>query len=253
MTDSSPRNPAPDAVKNVGTIAEGSPAHHGGGGAGFTKGGMELPNNASSDGRPPYIPQFSTATSLILDRIKFGSNGLDSALSNVPTSIILPDKAAYEDAKSRVVQSMKTTLSTLTPDTSATQHTLPLNSGSGRETEHVFSASVKRKRDLQTEKVDFTQNTISFPWTEKRSSPVKLEDQSKTTAEEEARKQDEISRLRRRSNPLRQDDIEKLREEHLALLPTGVVPARPELVGFGAGRASDFAVRNMKSEEVKSC
>ncbi|CAM1506838.1 Fc.00g064790.m01.CDS01 [Cosmosporella sp. VM-42] len=199
------------------------------------------PINASSGGGPPYIPQFSTATSLILERIRNGSTGLDSALSDVSTSIIQPDRAAYEDAKSRLVQIMNTTLSISTPAASITGNTLPLAASPATETFHSFSSGVKRKRDSPSEKVDFTQNTVSFPWVEKRDSPAKLDSQTKTIADDEAHKQDEVSRLRKKSHPLRQEDREKLREERLASLPTGVVPARPELVGFSAGRASDFA------------
>lgn len=36
--------------------------------------------------------------------------------------------------------------------------------------------------------------------------------------------------------------IDRVRQKQLSILPPDVIPAKPELVGFGAGQASDFAV-----------
>lgn len=53
---------------------------------------------------------------------------------------------------------------------------------------------------------------------------------------------EEQHRLRGKGNHQRKHEIEKLRQKRLAAFPEGVVPAKPELVGFTAGRASDFSV-----------
>ncbi|KAH7274200.1 hypothetical protein NW759_009419 [Fusarium solani] len=51
--------------------------------------------------------------------------------------------------------------------------------------------------------------------------------------------QEQAVRLRGKSSQQRQYEVEKLRQKRLAALPRGVVPAKPGLVGFGAGRAPD--------------
>ncbi|KNA94376.1 hypothetical protein FOXG_00448 [Fusarium oxysporum f. sp. lycopersici 4287] len=48
-------------------------------------------------------------------------------------------------------------------------------------------------------------------------------------------------RLRGRVSQQRQHEIERLRQKRLSALPKGVVPAKPHLVGFGPGRASDVS------------
>ncbi|KAJ3470819.1 hypothetical protein MRS44_000918 [Fusarium solani] len=54
--------------------------------------------------------------------------------------------------------------------------------------------------------------------------------------------QEQAVRLRGKSSQQRQYEVEKLRQKRLAALPRGVVPAKPGLVGFGAGRAPDSSV-----------
>ncbi|KAF4123902.1 PHD finger protein [Geosmithia morbida] len=65
--------------------------------------------SVSPASQPPYVPQFSAATALILDRIKAGTKGgFNSALSDASASTPRPDRDAYEDARSRLVRSMRT-------------------------------------------------------------------------------------------------------------------------------------------------
>ncbi|KAF4470362.1 hypothetical protein FALBO_2737 [Fusarium albosuccineum] len=54
--------------------------------------------------------------------------------------------------------------------------------------------------------------------------------------------QEQAVRLKGKANQQRQEEIERLRRRRLAALPRGVVPAKPDLVGFGAGRAPDSSV-----------
>lgn len=54
--------------------------------------------------------------------------------------------------------------------------------------------------------------------------------------------QEQGVRLKGKSSQQRQYEVEKLRQKRLAALPRGVVPAKPGLVGFGAGRAPDSSV-----------
>lgn len=56
-------------------------------------------------------------------------------------------------------------------------------------------------------------------------------------------------RLRGRVSQQRQHEIERLRQKRLSALPKGVVPAKPHLVGFGPGRASDVSVSSTTLEK----
>ncbi|KAH7171032.1 hypothetical protein EDB81DRAFT_635896 [Dactylonectria macrodidyma] len=62
--------------------------------------------------------------------------------------------------------------------------------------------------------------------------------------------QTQAVRLRGKTNHQRRDEIARLRQKRLAVLPQGMVPAKPELVGFGAGRAPDSA-RNEYFSQMK--
>ncbi|KAK0722023.1 hypothetical protein B0T26DRAFT_641378 [Lasiosphaeria miniovina] len=62
--------------------------------------------------RPPYIPQFTAATQMILKRMKGEPSSLSSALSAASPSMTADIKpATYEDVKRRLVMSMNTSTS----------------------------------------------------------------------------------------------------------------------------------------------
>ncbi|KAI1467729.1 uncharacterized protein F4812DRAFT_407080 [Daldinia caldariorum] len=70
------------------------------------------PSTASSTGRPPYVPQFSAATQMILKRINSKPGSLSSALSSASSTFprnIIKD-SAFEDTKRRLVKTMNTSL-----------------------------------------------------------------------------------------------------------------------------------------------
>lgn len=101
------------------------------------------PSTTSSTGRPPYMPQFSAATQMILKRLNSKPGSLSSALSSASsvTNKTSIEKSAFDDAKRRLVMTMNTSLTmpmpapmvkatppskTLKPSTSATLH-MPMN------------------------------------------------------------------------------------------------------------------------------
>jgi hypothetical protein len=104
-----------------------------------------------------YVPQFSATTAFILQRMKSKSQDFSSALSAASASVPPPSQNAYEDAKSRLVQSMSTTMTMHMPSSDGARQPWP---GS---VDFKLNQSVKRKRDADSEPVDFTQNTIAFP------------------------------------------------------------------------------------------
>ncbi|XXG98934.1 hypothetical protein Hte_005266 [Hypoxylon texense] len=76
------------------------------------------PSTTSSTGRPPYMPQFSAATQMILKRINSKgslSSALSSASSVAKASI---EKSTFEDAKRRLVMKMNTSLTMPMPASS---------------------------------------------------------------------------------------------------------------------------------------
>ena len=92
------------------------------------------PSSASSAGRPPYIPQFSASTQMILQRINGRSaGGLSSALSSASAVAKTIEQSTFEDARRRLVMNMNTSLTMplpapKTPSNPPTPATsLPLN------------------------------------------------------------------------------------------------------------------------------
>ncbi len=67
-------------------------------------------DNANSGNRPHYIPQFSAATQMILQRINGKSGSLSSALSSASAVARTIEQSTYEDAKRRLVMNMNTSL-----------------------------------------------------------------------------------------------------------------------------------------------
>ncbi|KAI2610517.1 hypothetical protein GGR54DRAFT_617270 [Hypoxylon sp. NC1633] len=70
------------------------------------------PSTTSSTGRPPYMPQFSVATQMILKRINAKPGSLSSALSSASSTMSKTsiEKSTFEDAKRRLVMTMNTSL-----------------------------------------------------------------------------------------------------------------------------------------------
>ncbi|OTA87768.1 hypothetical protein M434DRAFT_399360 [Hypoxylon sp. CO27-5] len=76
------------------------------------KAASPAPSTTSSTGRPPYIPQFSAATQMILKRINSKPGSLSSALSSASSAVGKSgiEKSTFEDAKRRLVMNMNTSL-----------------------------------------------------------------------------------------------------------------------------------------------
>ncbi|KAI1825456.1 hypothetical protein F4861DRAFT_537923 [Xylaria intraflava] len=68
------------------------------------------PSPASSTGRRPYVPQFSAATQMILSRINNKPGSLSAALSSASSVARSIEQSTFEDAKRRLVMTMKTSL-----------------------------------------------------------------------------------------------------------------------------------------------
>jgi hypothetical protein len=261
--------------------------------------------NASLPTTPPYVPQFSATTSLILSRMK-RDRDFSSALSDASAALSRPDKIVFEDAKTRLVQQMNTMSSTMPAPQPSSQIRQP-------SLEDIVQKGTKRKRPGQggrdgdeAEKkkaVDFTQSTLILPiqsvpqsttyapgtsTTSASSggmcvkcglsssfpsnvliicircntvchqgcfpssstvpgtgnSPTDICPQCIMAAEGHIQNQALPPHLQPDDDLRRKQKIERIRQTRLATLPEGIRPAKPELVGFGPGAASDRAVRS---------
>jgi hypothetical protein len=196
--------------------------------------------------RPPYVPQFSKTTSFILSRMKSNNGSLGSALSAISDSGLQPNKEAFEDARSRLLQSMNSSSTMPLP---TTQSSLDSSSLGLLSSSPHSDAKRKRDADADASKVDFSQNTIFFPMP--TELPTRLAPSLALTQEPSAvdasasmthaHSLDDFSKEVWAEDPERRQRIERIRAKRLSELPQGVVPAKPELVGFGAGHASDRA------------
>lgn len=221
---------------------------------------------------PRYVPQFSAATSLILTRMKGGSADFSSALSDASAAALRPDPDVFEDARSRLVQQMTTTTSTLpAPE--------PSNPGDTSLAD-IMRQGTKRKRESEDKDIDFSQSTIALPIQPAPAShqpPSYLStlgesstssrtamsvtgvctncgsSSSLTTNNDgtsnalclqcaNSAGDNALSTAPQPEDLRRMQKIERIRQTRLNSLPDGVVPAKPELVGFGPGAASDRSV-----------
>ena len=198
--------------------------------------------------QPNYTPQFSKSTALIVDRIKKGLSGFNSALSDASAGLNNLDKNAYEDARSKIVKSMsmstgvsippkapqqqqQSTSSSAISTPPALETTKETATGSQEiaETGAELNPGVKRKREEGPP--DFSQNTMFMP-------PMKPKIVKKLPTKPGA----DPYGTKRPLEPSRRAMVERMRKERLAQYPDAV-PHKPELVGFDSRGASEFQVR----------
>ncbi|KAI5466312.1 hypothetical protein BGZ63DRAFT_400700 [Mariannaea sp. PMI_226] len=232
--------------------SEGMPSHDG---------GNTISNTEGPRKQSPYVPQFSTTASLILDRIKGGSRVPWSNQASIATgtaSVEFPTESAVRSGTERTsVHGLSDTLLMPAAAVSETHHKSFFT-----ETPEPTVSGVKRKRESPQRAVDFTQSTIAFPWvgqpksTSSFSQPSEVVrnclrcggtlqlnggslDRSLCLACSAEREQPAQAMSTGRLE--QQDETESLRRKRLATFPSNIIPAKPELVGFESGRASSLS------------
>ncbi|KAK7226104.1 hypothetical protein V2G26_014107 [Clonostachys chloroleuca] len=248
----------------------------------------------------PYVPQFSAATSFILNRMKSTGSNFNSTLSDLSTAVAESDKDAYEEFKTKLVQSMSkgTSLPEPPPLSTPSEPSLLKKSLLHPKVADSSSSSLKRKRESEpSTEVDFGQSTMPFPSASQSAGPamgpsngIKQECSTCRTSVSFEENQVIICQVcgigRHQqcwSPPVLRADLkratftcercentnasqngapaeyrgqrtEKVRQKRLAMLPAGIVPVKPELVGFGAGAATDHArtayFQNMRKTDL---
>ncbi|PNY27335.1 Uncharacterized protein TCAP_02737, partial [Tolypocladium capitatum] len=234
----------------------------------------------ASKAQPSYAPQFSTASSLILNRIKRGTK----TLSSVAPAHVGPGTSV--EAQSALHTS--STLAIASPRRPGLQHSLSDVSGVIRS----HPPRLKRKRDSDAADTDFTQSTIPFraavapasttptpapqlkrlsevsgplkciecgqgtptpqnefvtcrscsgSWHQLCLSPA-VTDGAAKNAKYLCRRCENGGKGQQHSDGAESQDrghlVDRIRRKRISNLPPGVVPAKPELVGFLARQAS---------------
>lgn len=134
--------------------------------------------------QPHYVPQFSGTTSFILNRInksQYESNSAKPVLfgASAASAASHPDQSADgETRKASLFTSQSAVTQPTKPNAQGSQQqgTLPLPMGAIPSPS--LNPSLKRKRDPDAEKVDFTQNTIAFPTPVRSSNLLSAQVQS---------------------------------------------------------------------------
>ncbi|CAJ2512618.1 Uu.00g007370.m01.CDS01 [Anthostomella pinea] len=93
-----------------------------------------VPSTPGSTGRMPYVPQFTAATQMILQRINSQPGSLSAALSSASSVASTIERSTFEDAKRRLVMTMNTSMTMPMPPPK------PVSSAHGSSTIRVGDA-----------------------------------------------------------------------------------------------------------------
>ncbi|KAI8684232.1 hypothetical protein NCS57_00089100 [Fusarium keratoplasticum] len=225
--------------------------------------------------RPPspdqasYTPQFSSNASIIMDRIKSSrqenmleksrtevAHDLDATLPVPSASPLLqtlpmstnPTSAAWSSSNAGAKRKRESS----TEKVDFTQSTVAFPVAKGTDALQPSLQSRPTVQPVQCSKCEGSAQTSQGPlatcahclrsWHHQCHAPTITSEAMAASifvCAACAADQEQAVRLKGKSNQQRQYEVEKLRQKRLAALPRGVVPAKPGLVGFGAGRAPD--------------
>ncbi|QPG99520.1 hypothetical protein C2857_001978 [Epichloe festucae Fl1] len=187
----------------------------------------------SDSSQPAYVPQFSATSAHILSRIR--STG-SSSTSFTPNGSF-PSRGNSPRKDKRFSSDTSTTVAL--PNNAATQSNCSATEVC-QDRIAAISSRLKRKRSSRSDVPDFTQSTMSFP-------PAKASSTSAATPflQPPALLKDpavpEVQISMPGGSCSVPGTVDVTQEHRLSSMADGIVPARPELLGFYAGEASDLA------------
>ncbi|KAI8718941.1 hypothetical protein NCS52_00674200 [Fusarium sp. LHS14.1] len=216
-----------------------------------------------------YTPQFSSNASIIMDRIKASrqENTLEKSRTEVvhdpdatmpvPSASPLlqtlpmsanPTSAAWSSSNAGIKRKRESSMEKV----DFTQSTVAFPVAKGTDAPQPSLQSRLTVQPAQCSKCEGSAQTSQGPlatctqclrsWHHQCHSPTIISEAMAASifiCAACAADQEQAVRLKGKSSQQRQYEIEKLRQKRLAAFPRGVVPAKPGLVGFGAGRAPD--------------
>lgn len=190
-----------------------------------------------------YTPQFNSASSFILSRIRAKACPESSQRASQSTGTDLYGEGQIKESEPWTMALPKDTAQSVNGISLATHH----------ERIAFISSGLKRKRNPKAQIPDFTQSTISCP-----ASMISAGSMSAAALPEQPVAERKVSSSVLKSSQASSGhssyaDINHVREKRLSTIASGISPAKSELVGFFAGSASDAAVSvaNLMSQKYK--
>lgn len=219
------------------------------------------PSSPPAPKQPSYTPQFSSESSAILRRLNSsyqlpnGQASGDIVTANLKDRLSMP--APTKQGQSIPIDLFNVGVKQKQDKSSSkvdfTQSTIPFSWKGPLPAQPVVPQGHSTVQEARCSKCDETAraghlvtctNCLTI-WHQKCHSPSIANEAivtSSFTCTSCTVGREQTSRLRGRLSQQRQQEIDRLRQKRLSALPRGIVPAKPHLVGFGAGEASRHSV-----------
>jgi hypothetical protein len=216
-----------------------------------------------------YTLQFSSESSVILNRLKSDSqtdgngNARENVVAHLKDTLTMPTptKAKGQSSLSLSLNAgVKRKREEPSEKIDLTQSTIPFPWKGPSPNQKATIEAQHTREETRCSMCDGSAQVSSLvtcirclaSWHQKCHSPlIRDEDMSSAnfTCAGCIAGREQTVKLRGRVSQQRQHEIDRLRRKRLSALPKGVVPAKPHLVGFGAGRASDISVSTTTLEK----
>ncbi|KAH6961173.1 hypothetical protein DER45DRAFT_560273 [Fusarium avenaceum] len=210
--------------------------------------------------QPSYTPQFSSEASAILDRLNRNSHAVKNQISEGTSVTALKDTLSIptptKQSQSISTDSLNAGIKRKREDASAVvdfnQSTIHFPWKGPSPTQQASLETQRIGQEARCSKCNETAQVGPLvaciqclaSWHQQCHSPMVNNEAmaaSNFTCATCTAGREQAIRLRGKVSQQRQHEIDRLRQKRLSTLPRGVVPAKPGLVGFGPGRASDSA------------
>ncbi|KAF4962697.1 hypothetical protein FSARC_9258 [Fusarium sarcochroum] len=208
--------------------------------------------------QPSYTSQFSSESSAILRRLKSDSQSTNSqhigeSVVSLKDTMSMPSPAKHhrqsvsEDSLNAGVKRKRKESS---EKVDFNQSTIPFTWKGPSPAQKASLGTQHTGQETRCSKCDGSAQVGPLvtcirclaPWHQQCHSPLLSNEAmaaSSFTCAACAAGREQTVKLRGKVSQQRQHEIDRLRQKRLSALPRGVVPAKPSLVGFGAGRASE--------------
>jgi hypothetical protein len=214
--------------------------------------------------QPSYTPQFSSESSAILKRLNDnsqlpnnqGSGGVNNANLNDTLSIPTPTKQGQSITVDLFSSGMKRKRDESSITVDFTKSTIPFSWKAPSPSQQSGIQIQSTEQEARCSKCNGPSQASPLVtcisclkhWHQNCHSPIIGDGTtipSNFTCVSCTAGREQAIKMRGRVSEQRQQEIDRLRQKRLLALPRGVVPAKPYLVGFGAGQAPRHSVSIM--------